>query len=59
MRHTLRDETKSETRALGLIALVCYSATFAGMLAFSYSTLTLALEAAARDLAALLSTAGM
>jgi hypothetical protein len=59
MRHTPRQEAKTEARALGVLALVCYSATFAAMLAFGYSVLALAVEAAGLDIAVLLSSAGV
>jgi hypothetical protein len=58
MRDALRDETRTETTALGVIALCCYSATLAAMFALGYSALALALRAAGPDFAALLSTAG-
>jgi hypothetical protein len=59
VRHTIRQEAKTETRVLGVIALVCYSATFAAMLAFGYSVLALAVKAAGRDIAVLFSSAGV
>ena len=59
MKKTLREETKTEARALGVMALVCYSAALAAMFAFGYSALVLALGAAGRDLAALISPAGV
>ena len=58
MRHTLRGEARSEARALGVLALVCYSTTLAAMFAFGYAALALAVEAAGRELAALFSPAG-
>ena len=59
MRHELQRETKTEARMLAVIALVCYAAAFAAMLAFGYSVLTLALKAAGRDMAALFTSAGI
>jgi hypothetical protein len=59
VRHTQRQEERTETRVLGVIALACYSVTFAAMLAFGYSVLALAVKAAGRDLAALFSAAGV
>lgn len=59
MRNTPREEAKAEARALGILALVCYSATVAAMFAFGYSALVLALGAAGRDLTALLPSAGV
>lgn len=59
MRDALRDETRTEAGVLGVIALCCYSTTLAAMFAFGYSALVLALRAAGRDFAALLSPAGV
>ena len=59
MRREPQHEAKTETRVLGALAVVCYSATFTAMLAFGYSLLMLALEAAGRDLAALFSSSGI
>lgn len=57
----MRDEaeTKTETRTLGIIALLCYSTTLAAMLASGYTLLAVALQAVGRDLAAMLNPAGM
>jgi hypothetical protein len=44
---------------LGVIALVCYAAAFAAMLAFGYSVLTLALRSAGRDMSVLFTSAGI
>lgn len=59
MRDERRTETKAEARALGSIALVCYSATLAAMLTGGYALLALALRAAAQDFAALLNPSGL
>ncbi|HWS54733.1 MAG TPA: hypothetical protein VN228_11430 [Pyrinomonadaceae bacterium] len=59
MRNTLREEAKVETRALGVIALLCYSTTLAAMFALGYSALALALQAAGRDLTTLFPAAGV
>lgn len=57
----MRDEaeTKRDARALGLIALLCYSTTLAAMLTSGYALLALTLRAAGRDLAVTLTAAGM
>jgi hypothetical protein len=57
MRRTKLTEGGMETRALGLIAFVCYSAAVTSLLAFSYSVLSLALHALGADFAGLLSPA--
>jgi hypothetical protein len=49
MTYETQTETKTEARALGLVALLCYSATLAAMLACCYSLLGLALRAVGRD----------
>jgi hypothetical protein len=59
MRHELQREADAEARMLGVIALVCYAAAFAAMLAFGYSMLVLAIRAAGRDIAALFTSAGI
>lgn len=59
MMSTVQKEATTEARALGVIALVCYSTTLAAMFAFGYSALALALQVAGRDLAALFSPAGV
>jgi len=57
----MRDEaeTKTEKKALGLIALLCYSTTLAAMLTCGYALLTLSLRAAASDFAVLLNPPGV
>ena len=57
----MRDEagTKTEAKALGLIALLCYSATLAAMLTGGYALLALALRAVGQDFAALLNPSGL
>lgn len=49
MRHAQDTGTMSEKKALGAVALVCYSTTLASLLVFGYALLTLALSAAARQ----------
>ena len=44
-RHTKARARHAERRALGAIALACYSATLAAMLGAGYALLALALEA--------------
>lgn len=59
MRPEVQAETKTETRMLGLCALLCYSATLAAMLTGGYALLALALRAVGRDLAVMLNPAGI
>jgi len=59
MRNTRQTETKAETRALGAITLVCYTATVAALFAASYGLMGLGLSAAGRNIAAALSASGM
>ena len=47
MRHTTTTEEKKESRALGGLALVCYSATLAAMLVFGYTLIALTLRGVA------------
>lgn len=54
MRHEVKTGTKTETRALGLVALLCYSATLAAMLTCGYSLVALILRTAGREFAGLL-----
>jgi hypothetical protein len=57
----MRDEaeTTRDARALGLIALLCYSTTLAAMLTSGYALLALTLRAVGRDLASTITAAGM
>lgn len=59
MRRKVQVETKTETRVLGLCALLCYAATLAAMSAGGYALLALALRAYGREFAIMLNPAGM
>lgn len=49
MRYEVKSETKTETRVLGLVALLCYTATLVAMLTCGYSLVGLALRTVGRD----------
>lgn len=59
MRHGVQTELKTETRMLGLIALLCYSATLAAALTCGYALLGLALRTLVRDFVILFNPAVM
>lgn len=53
MRNDSENWTKTETRALGLAALLCYAAALVAMLTCGYSLIALMLRTAGRDFAGL------
>lgn len=59
MRRTKMTETQTETKVLGAMALACYAATLASMLAFGHLLLAFALRALGTDFALLLTPAGV